>query len=121
MAQSEMWFLVAADGRFATNDTRSGPSLTKVRALAYAFASFEQAEQQLPLYERALGVSLDVEGPEAKFQFFRDGVAGEVVDLETLMVGNEDNALSDWCVEADVGEERELAAPYADVVLKRVA
>ena len=58
---------------------------------------------------------------EPKFQFFKDGIAGEVVDLETLMVGNEDNALSDWCVEADVGEERELAAPYADVVLKRVA
>lgn len=55
------YVLRATDGRMATYDTVTGPSLTDNRALSYVWASSQEAEQQRPLYERAFGVRLSVE------------------------------------------------------------
>lgn len=55
------YVLRASDGRMATYDTTTGPSLTGNKALSYVWASAQEAEQQRPLYERAFAVPLAVE------------------------------------------------------------
>lgn len=55
-----LYVLRAADGRFVTNDTRTGPALTSNPALPYVWISSEAAEAQRPAYESALGAPLTV-------------------------------------------------------------
>jgi hypothetical protein len=40
-----------------TYDTRTGPALTAVRALSYAWTDHGEAESQRLVYEKALGVA----------------------------------------------------------------
>ena len=50
--------LSAGGGLLVTNDTRTGPTLTKVRGLALSFESKSEAETERPKYERALKTTL---------------------------------------------------------------
>lgn len=52
--------LQSGDGRFVTNDRRSGPFLTPVPANAYCWKDEASAEACRPGYQTALGVSLCV-------------------------------------------------------------
>ena len=52
--------ILAADGRFASYDMKSGPFLTDVFALSYTWETRGDAEKQRPLYEQAFGVPLTV-------------------------------------------------------------
>ena len=60
MSTKPRWVLEAADGRWATYDTRTGPSLTKIPGLRYSFDNEAKAESQRSLYENALGVALRI-------------------------------------------------------------
>lgn len=53
--------LMASDGLMVTNDTRTGPALTRSRALSYVWSTREDAGAQQAQYEMALGVALDIE------------------------------------------------------------
>lgn len=53
--------LQARDGRFVTNDTRAGASLTNNAALCYVWESKERAEIELEVYQVLLGTRLSLE------------------------------------------------------------
>lgn len=61
MQSPTRYVLVAVDGRMATFDTSTGPTLTGNRALSYVWLEKHEAETQRHAYEAALGVSLTVQ------------------------------------------------------------
>jgi hypothetical protein len=49
-----------SSGLFATNDTRTGPCLTKIAALAYVWTSKKEAESVVKGFSSAIGTDLVV-------------------------------------------------------------
>ena len=60
-ARPVRYMLQSDDGRMVTNDTRSGPTLTKNLQLAYVWIDAIDAERQRRSYEIAVGMSLTVQ------------------------------------------------------------
>ena len=50
----------SVDGRFASYDMKSGPFLTDIFARSYTWESWDDAEKQRPLYEKAFCLPLAV-------------------------------------------------------------
>ena len=65
------YVIKAGDGRFVTNDTEKGASLTKIAGLCYVWESEETAERERVVYQAILGTALTVEiyVPRAEFRF----------------------------------------------------
>lgn len=59
--RSQLFVLMADDGRYATYDTGVGAYLTPNWALAYSWRTQEEAEARIDPFERELGVILHVE------------------------------------------------------------
>lgn len=55
------YVLRACDGRWVTNDTQNGASLTKIPGLCYVWESKERAEIERTVYQAILGTTLSVE------------------------------------------------------------
>lgn len=59
--RSQLFVLMAKDGRFATYDTGTGAYLTPNWVLAYSWRTQEEAEARIEAFEHELGVVLHVE------------------------------------------------------------